>query len=280
MLHEDKFQLLIHRHDPKHGLMQLPFLHEFGSYELPNGETLFPIDQLKDLSITVCPDLSLTAHINDIASRAKAIASWVLSVFKTRDAVVMYKSLVRSHLKYCCPLWNPADQAGIQLLEEVQRTFTAKIWKVNHLNYWDRLKSLKLMSLQRRRERYIIIQMWKILNHHCPNDLNVQFMAPSRRGIRSVVPSLNRQSSRRNQTLYDNSFAVLGPRLWNKLPKDMTEISQKETFKHQLTKFMLSFPDEPPVRGYARSNGNSIIHWCSGEADRMLLGRSHDVMAL
>ena len=275
MLHEDKFQLLIHRHDPKQGLLQLPFLHEFGSYEVSNGDTLFPVDHLKDLGITVCPDLSWTAHISDIASRAKIIAAWVLSVFKTRTADVMcelYKSLVRSHLEYCCPLWNPANQAGIQLLEEVQRAFTAKIWGVNHQNYWDRLKALKLMSLQRRRERYIIIQMWKILNDNCPNDLSVRFMAPSRRGIKSVVPSLNRQSSRRNQTLYDNSFAVLGPRLWNTLPAKLTEITEKETFKHHLTKFILSFPDEPPVRGYSRSNGNSIIDWCSGEAGRMPQG--------
>ena len=121
--------------------------------------------------------------------------------------------------------------------------------------------------------------MWKILNDHCPNDLNVRFMAPSRRGIRSVVPPLNRQSSRRNQSLYDNSFAVLGACLWNILPANMTEISEKEAFKHQLTKFMLSFPDEPPVAGYSRANGNSMIDWCSDEADRVLLGRSDYVMA-
>ena len=281
MLHEDKFQLLIHRHDSKHGLMQLPFIHDFGSYEVPNGDTLFPVEQLKDLGITVCPDLSWTEHINGIASRAKTVASWALSVFRTRSADVMctlYKSLVRSHLEYCCPLWNPASYTDIQLLEDVQRSFTSKIWGVNHQNYWDRLKALKLMSLQRRRERYIIIQMWKILNDNCPNDLNVRFMAPSRRGIKSVVPPLNRQSSRRNQTLYDNSFAVLGPRLWNTLPAKLTEITGKEAFKHRLTKFMFSFPDEPPVRGYSRSNGNSMLDWCSGEADRILLGWSGDVM--
>ena len=135
-----------------------------------------------------------------------------------------------------------------------------------------------MMSLQRRRERYIIIQMWKILNGKCPNDVNIRFMAPSRRGIKSVIPPLNRQSSRKNQTLYDDSFAVLGPRLWNALPAELSESTQKDAFKHRLTKFMLSFPDEPPVRGYSRANGNSILDWCSGEADRMLHGWSGDVM--
>ena len=97
----------------------------------------------------MCADLSWTSHIHDIASRAKVVASWVLSVFKTRNTVVMctlYKSLIRSHLEYCCPLWNPAKQADILTLEEVQRSFTSKIWGVQHLSYWDRLKAVKLMS--------------------------------------------------------------------------------------------------------------------------------------
>ena len=144
------------------------------------------------------------------------------------------KSVVRSHLAYCCILWNPSRLTDIQLLESVQRTFTSRIWGVQHLNYWERLRALGLMSLQRRRERYIIIQMWKILYARCPNDLNVQFSAPSRQGTRAKVPTLNKSSSQHHQTLYANSFAVLGPRLWNTLPSHLPEIVDLETFKHNL----------------------------------------------
>ena len=37
------------------------------------------------------------------------------------------------------------------------------------LNYWERLHELKLYSLQRCRERYIIIYIWKITQHMVPN---------------------------------------------------------------------------------------------------------------
>ena len=54
-------------------------------------------------------------------------------------------------------------------MEAIQRTFTYKISEVQHINYWERLHELKLYSLHRRRERYIIIYIWKISQHMVTN---------------------------------------------------------------------------------------------------------------
>ena len=144
-----------------------------------------------------------------------SIAVWVLSVFKSRDRVTiltLYKSIVRSHLEYCCPLWHPTSKiADIQELESVQR-----ISGLSSLNYWERLKSLKLTSLQRQ--------------GICSSDLQIKFTDPLRLGIKSIVPAISRAARKRNQTLYEHSFAVLGPRLWNTLPKDLTMISCQQKF--------------------------------------------------
>ena len=68
----------------------------------------------------------------------------------------------------------------ILLLQEiggVQRTFTSRIAGIEHLDYWRRLKKLSLMSLQRRRERYILLHMRKILRARgtISNDLKIKF---------------------------------------------------------------------------------------------------------
>ena len=84
---------------------------------------------------------------------------WVLRVFQSRKRSLMLtllKSLVIPILEYCCPLSNPWKAKDIQAIEASQRTFTQKITEVQHLNYRERLHELKLFSLQRRRERYII----------------------------------------------------------------------------------------------------------------------------
>ena len=281
-LHEDKFELLIHKHCPQSTLFEHPFSILSQTYQVSSGNILYPSRIVKDLGVMIAADLSWTSHVSAIAQRGGKVAAWVLSAFRTRDRVTMltlYKSLVRSHLEYCCPLWNSSKIADIQVLEGVQRTFTARIAGVQHLNYWERLKALNLMSLQRRRERYIIIYMWKVLHARCPNNLGIKFSNSSRHGLKAIVPALAKSCSQHNQTLYDNSLAVIGPRLWNTIPPSLHQIEDPLGFKVKLTEFIRTFPDEPPVNGYCRRNGNSLLDWSGNKAASLLSGWSTHSMA-
>ena len=53
----------------------------------------------------------------------------------------------------------------MQSINAIQRTFTYKITEVQHINYRKTLQEHKLYSLQRGRERYIIIYIWMITQH-------------------------------------------------------------------------------------------------------------------
>ena len=211
-LHEDKFEYICHLTNKRNPLHQLPFAHEHFQYKTSTGTILTPVDQLRDLGITVSNDLSWTSHIRSSCDKARKMAAWVFSVFHTRNTGVMltlYKSLVRSHLQYCSPLWNPSKICDIQELESVQRTFTSNIHGLQHLHYWERLKTLTLMSLQRRRERYVNMHMWKILHGLTSNDLQVQFTVNPRLGNLAKVPSFQKKISVAHQTLYETSFSVM-----------------------------------------------------------------------
>ena len=156
---------MIHRCRVDNFLLELPFTSYLQTYTVSTGDTLDAVTSLRDLGVIVSEDMSWSTHIGTIAGKARSAASWVLSVFSTREATTMitlYKSLLRSLLEYSCPLWNPKKVSDIQQLEAVQRTFTKRIWGLQDKDYWSRLQTLKLMSLQRRRERYIILHMWKI----------------------------------------------------------------------------------------------------------------------
>ncbi len=174
-----------------------------------------------------------------------------------------FKSLVRSKLEYCCPLWDPSKISDIQTIENVQKQFTRKICGLSALNYWERLRKLNLLSLQRRRERYTIIHTWKILNGKTPNNIGMVFYSTPRLGMRATVPKFNHQAQRAFSTAYDNSFGVKAVRLWNTLPKSVNCLTTLEPFKVALCEFITQFPDKPPVTGYAPPNSNSILDWAA-----------------
>ena len=213
VLHEDKFQLLCHSTKKFNPLQQLPFSSQFFEYLTASGTVITPDEMVKDLGIHVCSNLSWTPHINIIADKGRQLISWVLSVFKDRSEETMmclFKTLIRSRIEYCSPLWNPSKQEDIKTLESVQRLFTSKITGLSEFSYYDRLKILRIQSLQRRRERFCIILMWKIINGLTPNDIHIETTTSERRGIKAKVPPLNMNATQRARTMYETSFAVVG----------------------------------------------------------------------
>ena len=76
--------------------------------------------------------------------------------------LTLFKALVMSRLDYGCQLWSLYLIKHINMVEKVQRSFTRLISGMAGLSYTERLTVLKLYSLQRRREGYNIIYVWKI----------------------------------------------------------------------------------------------------------------------
>ena len=263
-LHEDKFEVLNYKIQSSKLLKELPFTSSLHSYQTSAGQFLLPSTNVKDLGVILTPDCQWTTQINTIAENAKRMASWVLGTFKNRSKTLMillFKSMVRSRLEYCSALWNPHKIQDIQRLEAIQRSFTRRISGCDKMNYWERLEFLQLPSLQRRRERYMIINAWKILNGKIPNDIGMSFYKSERHGERARVPPTAKHCPVAVNTLYENSFSVKAAKLWNTLPKSVNSTKELSIFKAALGKFLERFPDKPPTPGYVAECHNSILDW-------------------
>ena len=143
--------------------------------------------------------------------KANTMSAISMGVFKSRDPLTMmtlYKSMVRSIVEYCCPLWHPTGSGLTKKIEALQRSFTRRIQTCKNMDYWQRLSFLKLMSLPRRIEHNIIIIMWNIINNYQPYNMNIQFKKPNRNCIMAKLPPLSKKCRTKHQTLYDSSFAV------------------------------------------------------------------------
>ena len=164
-LHDSKFEHLAYRTASSKLLEELPFTAQWVRYSTPSGQDLAPASSVKDLGVNLSPEMKWSLQATIAAQIANKMANWVLSVFSDRSKDVLltlYKSIVRSRLEYSCPVWNTSSMQDIKKLESTQRAFTRYICGCQGLSYWDRLKKLGMMSLQRRRERYVIFHLWKI----------------------------------------------------------------------------------------------------------------------
>ena len=244
----DKFECLRYGYDQE--------IKDKTAYISSIGTIIEAKDCVRDLGVQMSSNADFSYHITTISLSAQLKCAWILRAFQTRSRILMlslWKSLVLPILDYCCQLWSPTPPGQIQALEKVQWSFISKIVGMSNLSYWQQLNYLHIYSLQRRRERYIIIYMWKILESLTPN-FGIQVYDSVRRGRCCLVPHIRTSAPGRVQTLRFTSLAVLGPRLFNTIPTQLRNMTgcSIDTFKSALDKHLSVIPDQPRMKDLVR----------------------------
>ena len=121
-----------------------------------------------------------------------------------------------SGLDYGCQLWSPYLIKHVNLVDNVQRSFTRFISGMKSMSYPERLIVLKLYSPHCRREIYIIIYVWKIWEGLVPNLCPPICTKESDRIGRTCITS--HINIVRLGSLEYNSFRWRAIRLFNQLP--------------------------------------------------------------
>lgn len=87
-------------------------------------------------------------------NRANKVLQFISRIVSNSSGEVilnLYLALVRSHMGYTVQLWSPYYRGmEIDSVESIQRRMTKMIHGLKNLQYSDRLKSIKLHSLERR----------------------------------------------------------------------------------------------------------------------------------
>ena len=106
-----------------------------------------------------------------------------------------------------------------------------------------------------------------------PNVINLDFVWNARKS--TTVAVLKPMPKVRGKLLsdYENSFPIKAAKLWNKLPSKLSEITNLNLFRKELDKYLLLFPDRPPVSGYYHENTNSILDYNSRIFESVLVTR-------
>ena len=132
-----------------------------------NNKTLEETTEEKDLGIFVTPDWKSAAHVAKVAAKANSMVGRINRAFNYMDVDMfkaIYPSMIRSHMEYAAPAWSPHLKKDINLLEQVQRRATRLVQGLSNSTYEHRKSVLGLTSLEDRRIRGDLIEVYKIMH--------------------------------------------------------------------------------------------------------------------
>ena len=236
-------------------------------YLSPDSSNIDQKDNLRDLGVRLSSDLSFNLHIEKAVTTASQMVGWAMRTFRGRGSYILltiFRSLVQPHLDYCCQLWCPSSQYQINRIEKVQKSLISRIGdkRLDGLDYWHKLRLLRVFSQERRRERYMIIFLWK-LNQGLVSGYDITFTSTESRTGRKAVPANVPRTPASLKNAREGSLSVKGVALFNTLPVSLRNSNHGDTamFKNHLDIFLANIPDQPTVAGLVRgAQSNSLLH--------------------
>ena len=121
----------------------------------------------KTILVTSHQSMKPSIQCHKAAEKANLVLGQISRAFHFRDRKVfidLYKRYVRCHLEFPVPAWRPWQVHDIEILEKVQKRAVKMVSGLKSTSYEERLLELNLPSLAARRDRFYIIETYKMLN--------------------------------------------------------------------------------------------------------------------
>ena len=199
----------------------------------------------KDLGVFIDKNLNFKEHIIKEVKRARQTAGIIHRNItnKTPDIMVpLFKSMVRPIVEYANPVWAPYLKQDIKCIENVQKHFTKKIYGMRKKNYHERLRFLKLPSLEYRRLRGDMIEVYKILHGiYDPKTTDKLLTRMPENSITRKANNLNLVKKRSNQNPFQNFFTNRINNTWNALPNDVVNAMNVNSFKNKIDAYFRNY---------------------------------------
>ena len=160
---------------------------------------------------------------------ANSILGLLKRTLTTRDSNTskkLYTCYIRPHIEFAVSSWNPYTKQDQNTLEKVQHRATKVASNLKNLNYEKRCELLNLTSLNLRRTRGDLIQMFKFesgvdkIEWHTKPTLIPQLYGHRERLRREIIRCCNQRHEFFNNRIVNQ---------WNTLPNE-----NKNEFKNKL----------------------------------------------
>ena len=247
----------------------------------PNPSTIFlqksdnnptePSTEARNLGVWFDQTLSMSSHVSRVI---QSCWSQLANLWRIRKGLsVQLKTqlvhqLVHSRLDFGNGLLVGLSKRDLQRLQKVQNSATRFIYgSKGRRGVTEMRKKLHFLPVEQRIEFKICLLVYKCLHGLVPEYLTDMIVRrqPKTRKVR-LDEDLT-LVEKRHDTKYlttQKAFSVCGPKIWNKLPKNLREVSSLESFKKELKThlFTVAYPDGGTVSQPHRAKAKILNPSC------------------
>ena len=203
-----------------------------------HGIVLERVSSTKYLGLTLTNQFDWNVHIDNISNKANKSICLLKRNVRMKDVqlkYVAYSSLVRPHLEYAVPVWDPYTKKNIDKLEIIQRRAARYVLDRYHYSasVTEMLNELGWKSLEKRRKYMRLIMMYKIANSLVAINVT-NYLKPCLRQNRNyndfafILP-------RTGPDYFNYSFFPRTIKDWNVLPNHVVKALTMDPFKTLLS---------------------------------------------
>ena len=208
--------------------------NNMASQYILNDKKLKESESERDLGVIIDKNLKFSDHCNKVANTANVTLGMIRRTINCKSKSIitrLYKALVRPQLEYCVQAWRPYLKKDIEKIEKVQRRATKMISDCSKLSYEERLKITGLSTLEARRNRGDLIEVFKLLKGFSKVDYKHFFQLVDNSKTRGNKYKLVKSRSRLDIRKHFFSQRVVNE--WNKLPNSVVEAESVNSFKNK-----------------------------------------------
>ena len=199
------------------------------------------VDSEKDLGLVVHKSLKPSAQCAKAAGKANQVLGQLSRAVTYRDKntfLKLYSVYVRPHLEYAVQSWCPYTLEDKAALEKIQKRAISMVSNFTARTYEEKLREAGMITLEQRRQRGDMIQVYKIMTKKENVDPGIWFesLADHRgEGIRTRYSDglYNVRQQASNNDVRRHFFSQRVCHSWNALPDHVKASTSVNMFKNQ-----------------------------------------------
>ena len=212
---------------------------KFGNISIKQSE------KVKNLGVYMDSCLTFNYHIDELLKKVTGTLIFLNRVwdrFQPECRVMAVQALILSVLNYCLPVWGSTSKTQINRVQKVLN-FAARI-AIGGVRKYDHVspifEKLKWLKIKTRFTYSICLLIFKSINNIIPEWVfslstireNRENRVNTRHENNLFIPRVTTDTGARN-------IMILGPKLWNQLPHNITNCQSINLFKSRLMQYLL-----------------------------------------